>query len=221
MKVYSFNPDTGEYLGETVADESPLEPDVLLLPAHSTETEPPSAADHEKQVYRNGAWSLVPDWRGHVYWLADRSRHKIIDLEVEPPQGSLDAEPPLALADLIAYKSAALDLKCQAAIYAGFDCDALGAMHHYPALDKDQVNLAASVLDSVLPMNAGDPQYVTPFWCADTVDAWAWRNHTGAQIQQVGREAKAAVLNAQGHNAALQAQVAAAADQAALDAIEW
>lgn len=92
--VYSYDRATGEYLGEAVAQPNPRRPGAYLLPAFSTETAPPAAGEHEAAVYREGAWSIVPDWRGHIYWLADGSRHEITELGVEPPDEALD-EPPL------------------------------------------------------------------------------------------------------------------------------
>lgn len=42
MKVYSYHPNTKEFVDESEADESPLEPNVFLLPALSTFQKPPS-----------------------------------------------------------------------------------------------------------------------------------------------------------------------------------
>jgi hypothetical protein len=41
MKVYSYNWATGEYIGETEADFSPLEPGEWLIPAYATPKAPP------------------------------------------------------------------------------------------------------------------------------------------------------------------------------------
>jgi hypothetical protein len=41
MKVYSYNWATGEYIGETEADFSPLEPGEWLIPAYATPKVPP------------------------------------------------------------------------------------------------------------------------------------------------------------------------------------
>jgi hypothetical protein len=41
----------------------------------------------------NGSWSLIPDFRGREYWLADGSRHTITNLGEQPPADALDAEP--------------------------------------------------------------------------------------------------------------------------------
>lgn len=67
--VYSFHPQTGEYLGPTQADRSPLDLDeVWLIPAYSTEQQPPQAGEHQAAVFRDGKWSLQADWRGTPLW---------------------------------------------------------------------------------------------------------------------------------------------------------
>lgn len=48
----------------------------------------------------DGAWQVVPDWRGHVYWLGDGSRHEIIELGVEPPAEALTEAPPMPVDQL-------------------------------------------------------------------------------------------------------------------------
>lgn len=80
--VYNYDPDTGEYLGLETAHESPMEPGVYLMPAHSTETAPPEAGEHQAAVYRNGAWTLVEDHRGEIYYdTATQERHDIKALD--------------------------------------------------------------------------------------------------------------------------------------------
>lgn len=59
MKIYHYHPETGVYLGDGVADESPLEPGVFHIPAHATSTPPlPPYADN-LVVFRDGAWGYV------------------------------------------------------------------------------------------------------------------------------------------------------------------
>ena len=76
-KIYNYHPNTGEYLAQSRADESPLEPGVYLLPAHSTDLAPPQPPDTMVAVFRGGAWHLEEDHRGKTYWLADGSRHTV------------------------------------------------------------------------------------------------------------------------------------------------
>ena len=83
--VYNYNRDTGEYLGLETAYESPMEPGVYLLPAHSTETAPPEAGEHQAAVYSDGAWTLVEDHRGEVWYdTATQERHEIKTLGIVP-----------------------------------------------------------------------------------------------------------------------------------------
>lgn len=57
--AYQYNA-AGIYTGATVADESPLEPGVYLLPAGCTLTPPPEAPAGQ-----------VPRWNGSVWQLID------------------------------------------------------------------------------------------------------------------------------------------------------
>ena len=128
-------------------------------------------------------------------------------------------EPVVTLKEAKAAKTAELSAACQTDIYSGFHSSALGADYLYPAKATDQQNLASSVLASILPGQPDD--LTTPFWCADAAGAWAFRLHTAAQIQDVGKDAKARILACMGQNVALAAQVAAAETVEAVQAIVW
>lgn len=107
---HSYNPTTGEHIGQVSASIDPLEsklagePVYMLPPAHATSDAPVGAGDGEVDVYRNGAWTVVPDHRGAVYWLADGSRHEITELGIVPPAAALTDEPviPPTEAEIIA-----------------------------------------------------------------------------------------------------------------------
>jgi hypothetical protein len=58
--VYQYDL-AGRYIGETVADASPLEDDVFLLPARTTETAPPA-----RETWPDGTW---PRWNGTTWAL--------------------------------------------------------------------------------------------------------------------------------------------------------
>ena len=56
MKIYNYAPDTGIFYAEALADESPLEPGVFLIPAFATTLKPPKAAFPKVAVFQNGKW---------------------------------------------------------------------------------------------------------------------------------------------------------------------
>ena len=58
MNIYHFIADTGIFYAKGVADESPLEPGVFLIPAHATTVAPPVVSDPEIAVFKDGAWSI-------------------------------------------------------------------------------------------------------------------------------------------------------------------
>lgn len=123
------------------------------------------------------------------------------------------------LDDARAGKIAEMDRACRRCIGGGFVSAALGAPHHYPAKDRDQANLVASVTASLLP--GLSPDWTTPFWCADEAGVWVMRAHTAEQIQQVGIDGKAAILAAMAQNSALAEQARAAQTEEAILSIEW
>jgi hypothetical protein len=59
MNIFHYHPETGVYLGQGQADESPLEPGVWLIPAHATSAEPPVTGEGEQATW-NGAWAVEP-----------------------------------------------------------------------------------------------------------------------------------------------------------------
>lgn len=60
MNIYHYHPETGVFLGRGQADESPLEPGHFLIPAHATESAPPTPGANENVAWINGAWVVVP-----------------------------------------------------------------------------------------------------------------------------------------------------------------
>ena len=93
MIVYDYIPETGEYNGTIEAQESPLELGVYLIPAHATTIAPPEAATGYVAVFADGAWSLIEDHRGKVYYdTLTRERHE--SKELGPVPGKWTAIPP-------------------------------------------------------------------------------------------------------------------------------
>ncbi|CAE6814504.1 hypothetical protein R69746_05772 [Paraburkholderia aspalathi] len=218
MNVYHYDPATGEYVGESQADESPLEAGVHLIPAYATDIAPPACANGQIAVFRDGNWVSIEDHRGETYWLADGTEHTV-DTPGPLPEGALTEAPLPPLNKAQAAKLDELAAACQAVIYAGFVSSALGTPYTYPAKDTDQQNLSASVLASLLPNLPA--QWTTAFWCADANANWSLATHTAAQIQQVGMDGMSAISNAIAKKARLEQQVAAAATVEAVRAVVW
>lgn len=56
MLVLHYDPATGELLGASEAQESPLEPGVYLIPAHATDQAPPEAGPDQIVRFVGGTW---------------------------------------------------------------------------------------------------------------------------------------------------------------------
>lgn len=56
MKIYNYHPDTLELVGESVADNDPLDAANFLIPAHATETKPPKEKAGFTRHFDGGAW---------------------------------------------------------------------------------------------------------------------------------------------------------------------
>jgi hypothetical protein len=71
--VYQYD-IAGLYVGPVMADKSPLEENVYLLPARCTETPPPEAPD-----------GFLPRWNGVAWSLAQRPKQKTEQSETVDP----------------------------------------------------------------------------------------------------------------------------------------
>lgn len=90
MKIYNYHKETGEYLSESTADESPLEPGVFLIPADSTPEEVIKEKPGFARIFNNGAWEYAIDKRGTKYWLADGTKEEMHELGELPVDALLE-----------------------------------------------------------------------------------------------------------------------------------
>jgi len=94
--IYNFHPLTGEFISEVPADESPLEPGVVLLPAFATALKPPKTAVREVAVFANGQWQVKANWRGVTLFVtATGAKTAINEIGKTPTDiGATDIPPP-------------------------------------------------------------------------------------------------------------------------------
>lgn len=86
MKIYNYNQD-GEYVGQSLADESPLEPGIYLIPAYATIIEPPITDNQHIAVFNGEGWTM-----------------KDISLEVPKPEVAKELEKEKTYAELLEEK---------------------------------------------------------------------------------------------------------------------
>ncbi|WP_306168632.1 hypothetical protein [Halomonas sp. MMSF_3323] len=103
MRIWDINP-TDHTVIDPAGRDCPIDPmsGQPKVPGSAIVEPPPSVAAREAAQAVNGDWRIVPDWRGHVYWLSDGTRHEIIELGVEPPAEALNEAPPRPIDDLAA-----------------------------------------------------------------------------------------------------------------------
>ena len=71
MKIYNYSYEDNTYTGESVADESPLQNGVYLIPAMATTTQPQEYGDYEIPMFEGGVWIIKKDYRGVALYSKD------------------------------------------------------------------------------------------------------------------------------------------------------
>lgn len=94
MDIFHYHPTTGVYLAAGLADQDPVDVENWLVPAHACLDAPPTAGAHQVVVRVNNVWKLLPDYRGHIYFTADGSRHEIETFNLNLPDGAIETPPP-------------------------------------------------------------------------------------------------------------------------------
>lgn len=81
MKIYNYHPITKEYIGESIADKSPLEEGIFHIPANATEIQPLETNKNEVAIFENENWIVKPDFRDKKGWNLE-TRQEIIITEI-------------------------------------------------------------------------------------------------------------------------------------------
>jgi hypothetical protein len=71
MLIHQYDAETGAYILSRLADADPLNADRWLVPAFSTAEALPTRSQLEWPFFIDGAWKLLPDYRGRILYRQD------------------------------------------------------------------------------------------------------------------------------------------------------
>lgn len=89
MKIYNYDKQTGEYIGESTASENPLEIGEYLIPANATTEAPIVSQEGFVTVFKDGEWTSVDDIRGTWYNI----REEVVITSLDDDVSRLTKEP--------------------------------------------------------------------------------------------------------------------------------
>lgn len=215
----------GIYVGTAVADRSPLEPDVWLLPAGCVEEAPPAVPERKAALWDGEHWQLIDSYQGLTAYNVQTREPITIERHGRLPAGYTLEVPgaqqvwnghqwvddiPALVERRYVEQLQAVNAACEAEISAGFWSSALGAPHRYDTLLEDQINLTGMVLRGL----------DGPYACRDEQGLKAFRAHSAEQLRQVGDEFTAFKLERLQKVHTLKVLLAEARALGDLDAIE-
>lgn len=61
MEVFNYDINNGNLIGSCLADESPVEPGVFIIPFGATDIRPPIIPAGKRAVFHKGSWVLLAD----------------------------------------------------------------------------------------------------------------------------------------------------------------
>ncbi|WP_230972152.1 tail fiber assembly protein [Burkholderia vietnamiensis] len=94
MLLHQYDSQTGQYLHSFLADPDPLNPERWLEPAFATSVSLPDRPRLTWPVFRDGAWSLVPDYRTlRLYRKGNGEVAEILVIGITPDDAGLTDTP--------------------------------------------------------------------------------------------------------------------------------
>lgn len=228
-KVVYQTDHQGIYTGTIVADRSPLEPDVWLIPGGCVEIAPPAVPENKAALWNGRKWVLVDSYQGLTVYNITTRADLVIEQAGDIPVGYTLAVPapgqiwsngrwvddiPAVLDLRYNAQLAAVNAACLQQITGGFWSAALGAQYFYGTQIEDQLNLSGLILRG---LGGGHV-------CRDQSGVTDFREHTHEQLLQVSNEfTEFKLLRLRKANDLKQALIAAraAADLDALNALVW
>jgi hypothetical protein len=99
VKIYNYHPNTKEFVGESVADQDPLDVTNWLIPANAVTSQPPVTGNREAAIFNEGlrAWEIKPDYRGVAVWDANGNSDTITTIGALPAGYNLTQIIPLGI----------------------------------------------------------------------------------------------------------------------------
>ena len=94
-RCYLFSEESGEYLGFEILQPDQMRPGEFLVPPNATLKAPLAAGPNERNVFVDGNWALISDYRGMVFYRKSDASRVSYDLGQEPDSSVVSIPPGL------------------------------------------------------------------------------------------------------------------------------
>lgn len=224
IKIVYQTDHNGLFTSTAVADRSPLEPDVWLIPGGCVEVPPPAVPEKKAAFWDGRCWQLVDYFQGLTAYNIETREALVIEragslpagytLEVPGPgqiwsNGHWIDDIPAAIDLRYIAQVAMVNAACLQEITGGLWSAVLGDRFFYDTQLEDQLNLTGMLLRGLGGL----------YPCRDESGVKAFREHTSEQLRQIGDEFTEFRLQRLRKADALKQALAAARSASDLDAI--
>ncbi|MEX3614171.1 MAG: tail fiber assembly protein [Burkholderia gladioli] len=94
MLIHLYDQRSGAYTNSLMADEDPMHAGRWLIPGFATDVAPPDRTGATWPFWKDGAWSLLPDYRGRALYRTDTGEPAQMTVAgVTPDQAGLTDRP--------------------------------------------------------------------------------------------------------------------------------
>ncbi|WP_095146973.1 phage tail protein [Pseudomonas sp. Irchel s3b6] len=183
----------GIFTGTAMADRSPLEPDVWLIPGGCVEVSPPAVPEKKAAFWDGRRWQLVDSYQGLTAYNIVTREPLVIERAGSLPAGYTLEKPspgqiwgnghwiddiPAVIELRYVAQMAMVNTACLQEITRGFWSSVLGDRFFYDTELEDQLNLTGMILRGLGGAYA----------CRDESGTKAFLEHTSEQLREIGDE---------------------------------
>ncbi|TPQ33413.1 tail fiber assembly protein [Cupriavidus pinatubonensis] len=94
MLIHQYDSETGQYIHSFLADPDPRNAERWIVPAFATAVPLPERGRLQWPFFRDGAWTLLPDYRGQVlYRVSNGEPAEIVKVGITPDEVDLTTSP--------------------------------------------------------------------------------------------------------------------------------